>query len=293
MNKGYDQSSELVAPASGANVLSDVLGAVRLTGSMLFHVEAATPWVTGAPRSEAFRPVVLPGSQHLISYHIVPQGAAGPASAASRRSASRPAECSSCRRATPTFSPTTPHAEQTYGADEAVDFFRCMAAGELSSAVNADGDGAERTRFICAFLGCNVRQFNPALAALPRTLHLRAPPEPAADRMSHLFALAVAEMRENSSGRREILMRLSGLMFVEAVRRHFGTVVDSQTGWLAGLMSPVVARALALLHAEPAQDWTLDALAERVGASRRAICRPSANPILDAVAHAACFAIAR
>ena len=45
-------------------------------------------------------------------------------------------------------------------------------------------------------------------------------------------------------------------------------MAESQTGWLAGLKNPAVARALALLHAEPGRDWTLDALAERVGASR-------------------------
>ncbi|MDH5540590.1 MAG: cupin domain-containing protein, partial [Rhizobacter sp.] len=74
MNKGHDPSSGLPATASAVDVLSDVLGALRLTGSMLFLVEARSPWVTWAPKADMFRPAVLPSSQHLISYHIVTQG---------------------------------------------------------------------------------------------------------------------------------------------------------------------------------------------------------------------------
>ena len=30
------------------------------------------------------------------------------------------------------------------------------------------GEGQERTRFVCGYLGCDARPFNPLLAALPR-----------------------------------------------------------------------------------------------------------------------------
>jgi AraC-like DNA-binding protein len=38
--------------------------------------------------------------------------------------------------------------------------------------------------------------------------------------------------------------------------------------WLGGLRDPIVGRALARLHAEPARTWTLPELAREVGASR-------------------------
>src|SRR5262245_23268447 len=71
MTRAHDQSSEPLAQASGLDVLSDTLRSVRLTGAMLFLVETATPWVSWAPQAEAFRHVVLPTAQHLISLHIV------------------------------------------------------------------------------------------------------------------------------------------------------------------------------------------------------------------------------
>jgi AraC-like DNA-binding protein len=52
------------------------------------------------------------------------------------------------------------------------------------------------------------------------------------------------------------------------MRRYLETLPREQTGWLAGLRDPLVARALALLHNTPAQYWTLDVLAAQAATSR-------------------------
>ncbi len=67
-----------------------------------------------------------------------------------------------------------PEAERTYGHDEAVSFFRDMAAGRLPSTVIEGGDGTDRAQFICGFLGSDLRPFNPVLSALPRLLRVQA-----------------------------------------------------------------------------------------------------------------------
>src|SRR5829696_8170776 len=83
-----------------------MLRSVRLTGAMLFLVEASPPWVSWAPEAEAFRPVVLPAAQHLISLHIVTHGGcwAGLAGAPPERFES--ATCWSFHTVTPTTSLT-------------------------------------------------------------------------------------------------------------------------------------------------------------------------------------------
>ncbi|MDM0050577.1 helix-turn-helix transcriptional regulator [Variovorax sp. J22R115] len=43
---------------------------------------------------------------------------------------------------------------------------------------------------------------------------------------------------------------------------------DAQTGWLAGLHDPLVARTLSVLHGAPAKRWTLKDLAAQAGTSR-------------------------
>jgi AraC-like DNA-binding protein len=58
---------------------------------------------------------------------------------------------------------------------------------------------------------------------------------------------------------------------VESVRRYAETLPEGQTGWLAGLRDPYVARTLALFHREIARPWTIDELSREIGLSRSAL----------------------
>ena len=86
--------------------------------------------------------------------------------------------------------------------------------------------------------------------------------------MSHLIAFALNELREPRSAGQVVKLRIAELLFVEAMRRYLEALPSEQTGWLAGLRDPLVARALALLHNAPAQSWTLDELAAQAVTSR-------------------------
>src|SRR5579883_1283999 len=57
-----------------ADPLSDVLRTVRLTGATFFEVAATAPWAAEQPPREVVLPKVLPGGQHLVSYHVVTEG---------------------------------------------------------------------------------------------------------------------------------------------------------------------------------------------------------------------------
>ena len=56
-----------------ADVLSDLLKTVRLTGAAFFDIVATAPWVAAPPR-EMILPSILPGADHLIAYHVVTDG---------------------------------------------------------------------------------------------------------------------------------------------------------------------------------------------------------------------------
>lgn len=253
------------------DVLSDVLRTVRLTGAVYFLVEARAPWEIAMPDGGALAPVVLPGAQHVISYHMVTSG--------------------SCwGRLLPDGSPARldagdvlvfPHGDPyvlSIGPDhgrgpapvEVVEFMRAMARGQLPFTVVEDGGGAEAIQLVCGFLGCDVRPYNPLLATLPRLLHLRRA-ESGDDALARLVDLTVAESRETRAGTDCMRLRLSELMFVELLRRHLGSAIGPQAGWLAGLRDAVVGRALALLHEQPARAWTLHRLAREAGLSRSAL----------------------
>jgi AraC-like DNA-binding protein len=69
-------------------------------------------------------------------------------------------------------------------------------------------------------------------------------------------------------GSRNILSRLSELMFVETIRRYVESLPPARDGWLAGLRDPVVGHALPSIHREPARVWTVEDLARLAGVSR-------------------------
>jgi hypothetical protein len=57
-----------------AEVLSDLLRTVRLTGAAFFDVLARAPWVAEQPPREMVLAKILPGAEHLIAYHVITEG---------------------------------------------------------------------------------------------------------------------------------------------------------------------------------------------------------------------------
>lgn len=259
-------ASELLAPES--DPLSDVLRGVRLTAAVFFRVEASSPYVIELPDGATLARSVSPRAQHVISYHVVTDGTcwggllgAGPVPLTAGDVLVLPHG--------------DPYAMSMPGGlrggpsrEEVLDFLRAMSAGRLPFTVTEGGGGSERVQFVCGFLGCDVRPFNPLLATLPRLLRVHRASAAADDPLEKLLEFAVAESRERRAGGECVRLRLSELLFVEVVRRHLATLPVEQRGWLGGLRDPVVGRAIALLHERPAHAWTLDELARGAGASR-------------------------
>jgi AraC-like DNA-binding protein len=262
----------------GVDLLSDVLRSVRLTGAMYFLVEASTPWMTWAPAASTFASAVLPQAQHLISYHVITSGTCwgGLDRAAPQRLDA--GDILVVPHGAPYFLAAPPTAPPSYGTTEAMSFFRRMATGDLPPIVAEGGGGPDKCHFICGFLGCDIRPFNPLLGALPEMMVLRSG-SAGDDRMDHLVRFALRALRERGSGDQEVLLRLSELMFIEVLRRHLHADPEVNVGWLAGLRDPVVARALARLHRQPARAWTLDMLAAEAGTSRSVLAERFAQRV--------------
>lgn len=79
------------------------------------------------------------------------------------------------------------------------------------------------------------------------------------------LGLLDAELSRLRSGSAAVLTRLCDVLFVELLR---GTEGHEERGWLAALQDPAIAKALALVHSEPAAPWDATSLGARVGLSR-------------------------
>lgn len=130
------------------------------------------------------------------------------------------------------------------------------------------GRAEERTHYICGFVGCDARPFNPLLASLPDLMCVRKPAT--GGWVTDLFRHALVEGSTKRPGGETILAKISELMFAEVLRRHIESLPEDTRGWLSGLRDPHVGEALRLIHGQPTGPWTLDGLAQKVGLSRTA-----------------------
>lgn len=252
----------------GKDPLSEVLRTVKLTGALFFLVDATSPWGVEVPHAGAFGPIILPRAQHVVSYHIVLQGsgyASLPGVAPTRFAAG---DIIVFPHGDPYTMVSRPGDPPESDAAASLQFFRDMAAGRLPFVVQEGGGGPERAQFVCGFLGCDARPFNPLLETLPRLLHVKRPAGNQNDLLDRLIDLTLAEAQTSRAGGECIRLRLSELIFVEVARRYLATLPADQTGWLSGLRDPAVGHALALLHERPAYAWTLKELARQAGTSR-------------------------
>jgi AraC-like DNA-binding protein len=247
-----------------ADVLSDVLRAVRLTGAVYFDFDLSSPWVAETPAAREIAATVMPGAQRVIEYHLIARGACWGHAVGQEPIRLQEGDLFVLPQGDAHVLSSAP------GMRAAPDMSRfARRTTPLPLVYELGGGGPERARLVCGFLGCDERPFNPLLSALPAVIHLSAAGADGANGwLEMLLNIAVRESGSARAGAENVLARLSELMFVEAVRRYLETLPPAQTGWLAGLRDPVVGHALATLHGEASDPWTVERLARVVGVSR-------------------------
>jgi AraC-like DNA-binding protein len=254
------------------DVLSDVLLAVRLSGALFFDVDARSPFVAESPATALIAERVMSDAGHVIGFHVVTEGACW------------------------TEAVDHPEPPVRLGAGEMVIFpdgdANIMASGPgmrgtpdweayyrtvdeplpLSITVSGDAEAGaepEHCRFVCGYLACDTRPFNPLLDALPRVVSAPVSAE-SWQWMARLLDAAVEASGQDTAGRDAMLAKLAELMFVEALRAHIDRLPEDERSWVAGLRDPQVGAALQLIHGRPAEPWTLERLARGVNMSRSA-----------------------
>ena len=256
------------------DTLSDVLRCVRLHGAVFFNVSAGGEWAAEAPPAREIAPLLMPGVEHVMEYHAVANGtcwAGLPGGPAVQLFAGDVVVFPHGDGHVVSSAPgMRGDADLGWLSNNNADGFPLRVAyDDRKVTLSASLERAADVTIVCGFLGCDLRPFNPLIAALPRLLHLRAGEDNAW--IAGFTQQAVAESHARRPGADAMLARMSEMMFVDAVRRYADLMPDESAGWLAGVRDRFIGRALALMHEQPAQDWTVDELGRRIGLSRSAL----------------------
>jgi len=246
----------------GMDVLSHVLGAIRLEGAFFYNAEFSSPWRLRSPASRELVPHLAPRAEHLIVHHFVTEG----------RSVARlddgermPLEAGDVV--------VFPHGDAHHlenGAPRKTWDNRDELAETLAGGLRPRrlGGGGAPTKFVCGYLACESSLARVLLAGLPSMWKVNVRAHDHARWLETTLDFAVAEAAGSRPGSTAVLAKLSEVLFVETLRIYVASLPPNRTGWLAGARDPHVGRALALLHREPTRDWTIAELARDVGVSR-------------------------
>ena len=265
------------------DVLSNVLGAVRLTGALFFDVDASSPWVVETPKMDTVGFMILPEVENVIAFHVIMSGESwvevhDGVTPALRVKAGDVLVFA--RGDAHTFSSV----RGARAADPGPEMYRRPPDHRLPFTVHSGGGGPERARLICGYLGYNATPFNPLITALPTMIYARGPAA-GSSWVAQLLRFAVDETGTRRAGGETVLAKLSELMFVEIVRRYIDGLPEDSPGWLSGLRDRHIGAALGLMHGRLAEPWTLDTLAREIGMSRSTFAQRFTQYVGDSPMH--------
>ena len=252
------------------DILSDVLRGIRLRGAVYYDYHFGDEWAAEAPPAAEVAPLLLPGTEHVMEYHVVLRGGGWaavvgqpPIRLAEGDAVVLPRGDGHVISSRPGLRPQPFDIAWAYARrnDPRPVLFNAMG--------NGGADAQPANRVICGFLCCDLLPFNPLVAQLPALLHL--PADADSGWIAQTLRQAVQASEGSRPGNEAILERISEMLFVHAVRSYLARLDPASSGWLAGLRDRRIGRALALLHATPARDWSLDDLGREVGLSRSAL----------------------
>ena len=247
------------------DALSDVLRAVRLTGAFFFDVQARGPWVAETPLGKSVVDAMFPGRAPITSSATTPSWKA-PAGASLEGEAPiklRPATSCCCRTAILTCSPPML-------ACAIRPTCRCTACPMTADCRRAFPSARRRRQaghFVCGFLACDSRPYNPLLTALPRMHpHQRSR---AAARSARISA------RRWPSPRAAWAASACWAASANSCSSTWCAAISSRCPKIASTGCPACAIptwAARSPHCmiSPARDWTLEALAQVAALSRSA-----------------------
>jgi AraC-like DNA-binding protein len=258
-----DRARPAGGPGDPFDVVPEVLDLVSLTGAIFFRSDFRAPWAYFSPPTLELSGALPPGTGSLVMFHIVADGNCWVALEDGVR-----------HRLSKGDVVVMPYGDaHSWGSDEPgtpVSIATLLPPRPwLELPHIAYGGDGPTTSVVCGYLRGDAVLFDPVLRALPALFVVRPPAGPAANWVTASIEFALSNPSTATGDAPQTGQRLAESLFAEILRLYLHEQGNrGLTGWLGALGDPLVGRALALLHADPAHDWTVAELASAVAASR-------------------------
>lgn len=243
----------------GADVVSDVLRAVRLGAEVFGRFELSAPW--------AMR---VPGTRELLSFYVVARGGAWLDVEGKRPNAKTRQVALSAGDVL-----LLPHGEAhvlhdpSRGAHTLHEAHGVGCPRPTSTEAVRFGGGGPVTSFVAGAFRFAAPARSVLLESLPAVIHIPAGEATTSPQLAAAVQLILAESAAPGPGSTIVSARLAEILLVHALRAQTATKEEHASG-LCALADPMIGASLRLMHARPAEQWTVERLAREVGMSRSA-----------------------
>jgi AraC-like DNA-binding protein len=245
------------------DAFSEALNAVRMTGAIFYSLDCAAPWGFAVPHLRDVAHILAPGTERLVSYHLVTEGRAVVQFGDDAPIEVKAGEVLIIPHGDAhTVSNGSPAQMIDSGAT-----LREHLTGTLT-AMHYDGGGGERTRFICGYFGCERHADRLFLAGLPIMIKIDIRADQSGQWIESSIRHLTSDETAHRPGHAVLRAKASEALFVEALRRYMEALPPEHAGWLAAARDPIVSAVLALIHRQPFHAWSIDGLAAAAGTSR-------------------------
>ncbi|GAA4414834.1 AraC family transcriptional regulator [Actinokineospora soli] len=233
---------------------ADALAGLRLRGAIFLRGEYTEGWSYESLPAEDAAALLHPGSRRVVLFHVVARGRCWIEAGEDRHWAD----------AGDVIVLPYGDAHRMGGATEAepVSVLTLIDPPPWSSMpVIRHGRGGDRTDVVCGYLACDDPLFDPRLRAFPPVFVVRPPQGRARDWVRASIEYAADQTSPVSAHRIAGPSELPELLLREVLKLHLASAPAAPTGWMAALRDPVLAPALAAVHAAPGAKWTVAELA--------------------------------
>jgi AraC-like DNA-binding protein len=246
------------------DVLSDVLGTLRLQSTVFASAELAPPWGIQA------------GPREHFAFHIVPRGHCW-------------LEVDDGRAPVQVNAGDVVVLARGHGhtlrdslASPARPIEELLAAGAFGPASYGGATLRARggtTQIVCGCFRFDDLRGDLLLSALPTVIHTHEMASDVGPWLAHTVRLLAYESSGERPGAETVVSRLCDALFVYVIRAVLAGLQDDDASWLRALVAPQVGKALRLIHESPGEPWSVARLAARVGMSRSAFAERFARVV--------------
>jgi AraC-like DNA-binding protein len=238
--------------ATRADPLAEALQPIQMTGAFYCASELTAPWGMTLPP--------LPG---YAWFHVISEGGCELEVEGSSRTMRR-GDLALVPRGTGHVLRSAPGV----AAPDILDLHRERVSDRYE--LLRDGGGGERSRMICGAVRFEHPAAQNLVELLPGTIQVEGSLAADAAQMQATLGLIAAETIESRPGGEAVVTRLADILVIQTIRAWIETDPGAQVGWLGALRDGRIGRALTLIHADPAREWTVASLAHEVAMSRSA-----------------------